>query len=153
MFVVSVKTTGRRLCAAVATVALALSVLALALFLPKTGTAAAVAAVTADDQQHFLRSLGYATNGAPLSTEEVRLPDNPRDSSFVAYNALQLEAGFNLLLYGGKTVKRTAWSVKADDGAAYTAHLYVFKEKIVGGDLTDPKTGTQKALTKVSREE
>lgn len=153
MFVVSVKTTGRRLCAAVTTVALGLSVLALALFLPKNGATAAVAAASADDQQQFLLSLGYVTDGAPLSTEEIRLPDNPRDPSFVAYNALQLEAGFNLLLYGGKTVKCTAWNVKADDGAAYTAHLYVFKEKIVGGDLTDPKTGSQKALKTLSREE
>ncbi len=154
MFVLSVKTTGKQLCAAVCTVALGLSLLGVALFMPKTeATPTAALAETPENQQAFLRSLGYVTTETPLSTEEIKIPENPRDATFVAYNAIQLQGGFNLGLYLGHTVKVTAWNVKTDDGKAYVAHVIVYKDKIVGGDLTDSATGKPKALTKVSREE
>lgn len=154
MFVLSVKTTGKQLCAAVCTVALGLALLGVAVFVPNT-TAKPTAALaeTPEDQQAFLRSLGYTADGNPLSTEEIQIPKNPRDATFVAYNAIQLQGGFNLGLYLGHSVKVTAWNVKADDGTTYVAHVIVYKDKIVGGDLTDPTTGKPKALTKISREE
>ncbi len=154
MFVLSFKTTGKQLCAAVCTVAIGLALLGVSLFVPETATVAVQAqAKTPQQQQTFLRSLGYVAAETPLSTEEIRIPENPRDATFVAFNALQLQGGFNLGLYSGHAVKRVAWNVKTDDGTAYVAHLFVYNEKIVGGNLTDPTTGKQKALTKVSREE
>lgn len=154
MFVWSVKTTGKQLCAALCTVALCMAVLAVALFVPEPpASVVAAPADTPEKQQTFLRSLGYTAGEAPLSIEEVKLPENPRDAAFVAYNSLQFEAGFNLGLYLGRTVKCYAWSVKADDGNAAIAHLYVYKDKIVGGDLTDSATGNQRALTRITREE
>ncbi len=154
MFVWSVKTTGKQLCAALCTTALGLALLAVALFVPNPpAKSVSATAETPEQQQIFLRSLGYTTSETPLSIEEIKLPDNPRDSAFVAYNGLQLQAGFNLGVYLGKSVKRFAWNVQTDTGESYVAHLCIFKNKIVGGDLTDPKTGTQKALLKLSREE
>jgi len=153
MFVWSVKTSGKQLCAAVCTVALGLALLAVALFVPESTATAATVADTPEKQQAFLRSLGYEAGAAPLSSEEVQIPENPRDATFVAYNGIQLQGGFNLGLYCGHTVTRYAWNVQTEDGTAYTAHLWIYKDKIVGGDLTNPNTGTQKALTKVAREE
>ena len=155
MFVWSVKTTGKQLCAAVCAVALGLALLGVALFVPETEhrATAAVVADTPQKQQAFLRSLGYVAGETPLSSEEIKIPENPRDAAFIAYNGLQMQGGFNLGLYCGHTVKRFAWNVQTEDGTAYIAHLCLYKEKIVGGDLTDPATGTQKALTRVARED
>ena len=154
MFVWSIKTTGKQLCAAVCTVALGLALLGVALFVPETPVqTAATVADTPEKQQAFLRSLGYIADEEPLSCEEIQIPENPRDAAFVAYNGLQMQGGFNLGLYCGHAVKRFAWNVQTEDGTAYVAHLCLYKDKIVGGDLTDPTTGAQKALTKISREE
>ena len=153
MFVLSFKTTGKQLCAAVCTVALGLALLGVALFVPEPTATAAVQADTPAKQQAFLRSLGYAASESPLSSEEIKLPDNPRDAAFVAYNGLQMQGGFNLGLYVGKSLKRFAWNVKAEDGTAYIAHLWLYQNNIVGGDLTEPATKKQKALTKIEREE
>ena len=154
MFVLSVKTTGKQLCAALCTVALGLALLAVALFVPAPpAKTTAAAAESPAQQQAFLRSLGYKTGEAPLSVEEIALPENPRDAAFVTYNSLQLQAGFNMGLYVGKSVKRFAWNVQTDSGETAVAHLFVYKNKIVGGDITDPKTQKQKALLKLSREE
>ena len=155
MFVLSVKTTGKQLCAVLCTAAVGLAILGVALFVPKTPTraTAAVVADTPQKQQAFLRSLGYVTSESPLSSEEIKIPENPRDATLVAYNGLQMQGGFNLGLYLGKSLKRFAWDVKTDDGTAYIAHLWLYQDKIVGGDLTDPATKKQKALTKIAREE
>ena len=154
MFVFSFKTTGKQLCAALCTAALGLSLLAVALFVPDAPAHTVVAAAkTPADQQAFLRSLGYAAAETPLSAEEIKIPENPRDASFVAYNGLQMEGGFNLGLYCGQALKKYAWNVTDDAGNAAVAHLWIYKEKIVGGALTDPTTGKQKALKKLSREE
>lgn len=135
MFVFSMKTTRSRLFSTVAIVALLLVTM---LCLSGQQTAVATAApVAADDtaRQQYLAQLGYEVLPDKSEVREILIPVQT-DEAFVAYNQLQLEAGYDLTEYSGKRVKRWTYTVTnypAED--AVHAHLYIYKDKIIGGDI------------------
>ncbi len=146
MFVFSFKTTKKSLLIGLACLIAFLALTAAAIWWPGTEeTVPTVAAAEPADHLSFLRSIGCEAAAAPMAVEEVLLPDKA-DTPFEAYNALQQQAGFDLSDYCGKRVKVWSYMVTCGSKPA-VAHLYVYRDRLVGGDLTDEQTGEQRSLT------
>ena len=145
MFVFSFKTTRKTLLLGVACLIAFLALTAAAIWWPQSEDAIpTVAAAEIEDHLAFLRSIGCEDAAAPMAIEEVQLPDQA-DQPFEQYNALQREVGFDLSDYRGKRVKVWSYLVTCDDRPT-VAHLYVYRDRLVGGDLTDQQTGEQRSL-------
>ncbi len=136
MFVLSMKTTRPRLI-----VVCAVAALLLVTVVSLSGQNAAVATATpvaADDaaRQQFLAELGYEVIPDKSEVREILIPTES-DPAFAAYNALQLEAGGDLTDYCGKRVKCWTYTVTNYPGEeSVQAHLYTYKDKIIGGDIS-----------------
>ena len=154
MFVVSVKTTRKRLSAALLCAVLLLTVLTASVLAPQPAdVAVAVAAGTEEQQLLYLRSLGYEADETPLSVQEICLPDE-ENSTTEAYQKLQKDAGFDLSAYAGKRVKCWSWAVQSDSLKNATAHLLVYEEKLIGGDILPNEAGADmRPLTKIKQED
>ena len=145
MFVCSVKTSRKTLAVGLACLVVFLVLTAAVIWWPDSAdTVETVAAATQEEQLAFLRSIGCEAAAQPMTVEEVLIPDEP-DETFNAYNELQKQAGFDLADYHGKRVKRWTYMATCNDTAT-VANLYVYRNVLVGGDLTDPTTGEQRAL-------
>ncbi len=136
MFVLSMKTTRPRLIAVCAVVALLLvTVVSLS---GQNAAAAPATPVAADDaaRQQFLSDLGYEVMPGKSEVREILIPAES-DPAFTAYNALQLEAGGDLTDYSGRRVKCWTYTVVNYPGEeSVQAHLYIYKDKIIGGDIS-----------------
>ena len=154
MFVLSVKTTRKRLGSTLLCAVLLLTVLTVSIFVPSpAATATAVAAATEEQQLTFLRSLGYEADKTPLSVQDIRLPDEA-DSTTETYQKIQKEAGFDLSGYAGQRVKCWSWAVKNDSLESATAHLLVYEGKLIGGDVSiSGENGSMRPLTAWKQED
>ena len=102
-------------------------------------TAASVPAVSANDGRvQFLKDFGWEVNATPKESNQVRVPDES-SRVFERYNALQLSQGYDLKDYAGKRVMRYVYEVTNYPGATEPVYatLLVYKDKIIGGDITD----------------
>ncbi|MBQ4612831.1 MAG: DUF4830 domain-containing protein [Clostridia bacterium] len=152
MFVCSVKTTRRTLAIGLCCLVAFLVLTATVIWWPDSaGTVETVAAATTQEHLTFLRSIGCEAAAEPMAIEEILIPDTP-DEAFETYNALQQQAGFDLSDYHGKRVKKWSYMATCGDTPA-VANLYIYRDVLVGGDLTDPNTGEQRALTTATQEE
>lgn len=151
MFVCSIKTTRQTLAIGLCCLIAFLVLTAAVIWWPSPSeTVETVAAATTQEQLTFLRSIGCEAAAEPMAVEEILIPDTP-DEAFETYNTLQKEAGFDLSDYHGKRVKK--WSYMATCGDTPTvANLYVYRDQLIGGDLTDPNTGEQRALCTAQEE-
>ena len=87
-----------------------------------------------DDRVAFLRGMGWEVNSMPLSAQYTVLPD-PFPPVLEEYNALQLQQGYDLLPYAGKTVNIFTYQTEDDhDGAKIYCTLYIFQGNVIGGD-------------------
>ena len=137
MFVVSMKTTRLRMLVTVAAVAfLLVSMLVLS---DRQSAAATGAALTADSdtaRRAALTALGYEIGPAEGQVREIAIPAED-DEAFAAYNLLQLEAGYDLSAYRGRRVKCWSYEVVNYPGEQEVqANVYVYKDKIIGGDIS-----------------
>ena len=59
------------------------------------------------------------------------------------YNELQISQGFDLAGYGGKTVKRYVYEVTnyPDTTDSYFATILVYKDNVIGGDVSSAAQG------------
>lgn len=105
-------------------------------------TSSAAAADTNDARVKFLTDLGWDVTVSPTESMQVRIP---RDSSdvFERYNALQKSQGYDLSKYAGKTVMRYVYQINNYPGATEPVYatLLVYKDQIIGGDITDTAPG------------
>jgi hypothetical protein len=85
-----------------------------------------------------LENYGYQVNTSPTQSGQVKIPDKSSDL-FDRYNALQKSQGYDLSQYAGKTVMRYVYKVNNLPGATdpVYATLLVYKDQIIGGDITD----------------
>lgn len=150
MFVFSVKMTRRRvLSAVIGAVALA-AVLVTVLCLPPAqstvGSTPKLSAATAEERIALLNELGYKATVDSETVQEIRLPDEA-DAVLSAYEELQTAGGLSLLKHSGKRVKLYTYAVIDTVGAKAQAHLYVYRGRVIAGDITaaDPD-GTQSPL-------
>ena len=150
MFVYAVKATRRQILAIVVCVILLVVMLVLAFRPGRAAAITSVAVKAADNDQRvaYLLGLGYEVEPAG-EVREVLIPD-VFDEPFTAYNALQQQAGMDLSPYHGKRMKLWTYTVKNyPDTAPVYAHLYVYKDRIVGGDVSSAnKDGFQCPLTR-----
>lgn len=100
---------------------------------------AATAAVTANDSRvKFLESFGWQVTPNPKETTRVKIPEDSGEM-FRRYNALQKGQGYDLSKYSGKKVMRFVYEITNYPGAEEPVYatLLVYKNKIIGGDITD----------------
>lgn len=143
MFVFSVKPGGVRwiLMAVIAGIA----ILILAMLSNGEGKATSTAAVVhgAEESQRrtYLTELGYELSPQPGQVQEVLLPVE-FDEVFAAYNAMQQAEGMDLSPYRGERVKCWSYGITNYPGeASVLAHLYVYKDRIIGGDVSATAQG------------
>ena len=100
-----------------------------------TGT---LALSTNDGRVQFLKDFGWDVAASPVESGQVKIPENA-DEVFSRYNALQKSQGYDLSQYAGKTVMRYVYKIRNYPGAKdpVYATLLVYKDQIIGGDVTD----------------
>ena len=123
-----------------ALVAVAVLVLSLILLLGGGNTAqtAAPALSANDGRVKFLQDFGWKVTTSPTESGRVRIPEESSEA-FDRYNILQKEQGYDLSKYAGKTVMRYVYQVNNYPGATEPVYatLLVYKNQIIGGDVTD----------------
>ena len=109
---------------------------------PTANVSTAPAADTNDARVKFLTDLGWEVTSSPTESAEVKIPREP-DEVFDRYNELQQSQGYDLRKYAGKTVMRYVYQIENYPGAKEPVYatLLVYKDKIIGGDITDTTPG------------
>ena len=154
MFVWSLKTSKRQFFSIVACLVVLVAVLITAAVWPSSEeaspTVASVAASNEEERLSFLRSLGYEVEEPYVEVSEVLIPDE-FDEVFQKYNEVQQSANMDLEPYHGKRVKCWTYTVLNYPGEeGVLAHLYIYKDKIVGGDVSSTALdGFMHGLTKL----
>ena len=109
---------------------------------PTASMTTAPAADTNDARVKFLTDLGWEVTTSPAEASEVRIP-READEVFDRYNALQKSQGYDLTKYAGKKVMRYVYQINNFPGAKEPVYatLLVYKDRIIGGDITDTTPG------------
>ena len=101
---------------------------------------------TDEDMQNFITSLGIQVKTPAYNKANVDLP-RVFDEVYVKYNDIQKQQGFDLSKYCGKTLTRYTFEMTnypmpedAKQGKVYLT-LFIYKEKIVGGDISSRDNG------------
>ena len=91
-----------------------------------------------DGRVAFLEGFGWQIATSPTESGQVRIPSKTSEV-FERYNALQKSQGFDLSAYAGKTVMRYVYKITNYPGATEPVYatLLVYKNQIIGGDVTD----------------
>ena len=93
---------------------------------------------TNDARVKFLTDFGWEAAASPVESGQVRIPEAGSEV-FDRYNTLQKSQGYDLSEFAGKTVMRYVYKIKNYPGATdpVYATLLVYKDQIIGGDVTD----------------
>ena len=105
-----------------------------------------------DGRVQFLRDFGWEVSSSPTESGQVRIPEI-RSEVYERYNTLQKSQGYDLSEYAGKTVMRYVYKVNNYPGATEPVYatLLVYKNKIIGGDITD--TGAKGVIQGFKKQE
>ena len=105
-------------------------------------TTAAPSMAGNDARVQFLQNLAWQVNTSPVESGQVRIPQE-QNQIFTRYNELQKSAGSDLGQYAGKTVMRYVYKINNFPGATAPVYatLLIYKNQVIGGDITD--TGPQ----------
>ena len=109
---------------------------------PTASMTTAPAADSNDARVKFLTDLGWDVTASPAEATEVKIPKGA-DEVFDRYNALQKSQGYDLSKYAGKKVMRYVYRINnyPDAREPVFATLLVYKDRIIGGDITDTTPG------------
>ena len=109
---------------------------------PTASMSTAPAADTNDARVKFLTDLGWDVTASPAEAGEVRIPKGP-DEVFDRYNELQKSQGYDLSKYAGKKAMRYVYQINNYPNAKEPVYatVLVYKDKIIGGDITDTTPG------------
>ena len=88
----------------------------------------------------FLQDMGWDVKETPVEAGKVKLP-RKNTAVYERYNNLQKSQGYDLSPYGGKSVLRFVYEVKSTAGSPILATLLVYKDQVIGGDVTDTAAG------------
>ncbi len=91
-----------------------------------------------DSRVEFLKSFGWEVTTSPVESSQVKIPKESTEI-FERYNALQQAQGYDLTKYAGKTVMRYVYLINNYPNATEPVYatLLVYKNQIIGGDITD----------------
>ena len=120
-------------------IALAALIIALASLLGGDKEPAAVATMSDNESRvQFLQSQGWQVVTSPKESGQVKIPTEA-SPLYSRYNDLQKSQGYDLTQYAGKTVMRYVYEVTnyPDAQQPVYATVLVYKNKIIGGDITD----------------
>lgn len=103
-----------------------------------TAATAAPSVATNDGRVQFLKDFGWEVAASPVESGQVRIPEASSEV-FDRYNTLQKSQGYDLSKYAGKTVMRFVYKISNYPGATdpVLATLLVYKDQVIGGDVTD----------------
>ena len=103
-----------------------------------TQTTSAPAASNNDARVKFLRDFGWDVTNSPTESSQVRIPEQTSEV-FDRYNQLQKSQGYDLSKLAGKNAMRYVYQISNYPGATdpVYATVLVYKNQIVGGDVTD----------------
>jgi hypothetical protein len=101
-------------------------------------TTAAPAVSTNEGRVEFLKSFGWEVAASPVESSQVRIPRETTEV-FDRYNKLQQSQGYDLSQYAGKNVMRFVYKITNYPGATEPVYatLLVYKNQVIGGDITD----------------
>ena len=114
-------------------------ILALITLLGKNDSNAAVSTMSDNDNRvQFLESQGWQVTTSPKESGQVKIPAE-MTPAYSRYNDLQKSQGYDLSQYAGKTVTRYVYEVTNYPDADHPVYatLLVYKNKIIGGDVTN----------------
>lgn len=141
MFVVSIKTTRKKLYAAVGLLILCLAVVIISPVAARetsVGVQTKYSATNAQERIAFLAQFGWQVKEEPTEVVEIIIPNEFSDV-YENYNELQMADGFNLKDYCGKRVKR--WTYQVINYPSYEqtdlifANVLIYEGKVIGGDI------------------
>ena len=91
-----------------------------------------------DSRVAFLKGFGWEVTPSPVESGQVKIPQNSSEV-FDRYNALQKSQGYDLSKYAGKTVMRYVYQINNYPNATEPVYatVLVYKNQIIGGDITD----------------
>ena len=97
-----------------------------------------------DARVQFLKNYGWEVAQSPVESGQVRIPEKST-AVYDRYNALQKTQGFDLSQYAGKIVMRYVYKINNFPGATEPVYatLLVYKNEVIGGDVTDICPGGQ----------
>ena len=138
MMVLTAKVDMKKVMLALAAVAALVLALILLLGGGETTQTAAPAANSNDGRVEFLKSFGWDVTTSPTESSQVRIPKE-QSEVFERYNTLQKGQGYDLTQYAGKKVMRYVYKINNYPGATEPVYatLLVYKNQIIGGDVTD----------------
>ena len=121
--------------------AVAAGILALILLLGggEDSTQTAAPAVSGNDARvKFLQDFGWSVEKTPVESSQVRIPEQVTEV-FDRYNQLQKSQGYDLSKLAGKNAMRYVYKVSNYPGATEPVYatVLIYKQQIVGGDVTD----------------
>ena len=95
-----------------------------------------------DARVKFLSDFGWEVSASPAESSQVRIPETMSEV-FDRYNQLQKSQGYDLSAYAGKNVMRFVYKVNNYPNATEPVYatVLVYKNKIIGGDITDTAAG------------
>ena len=90
----------------------------------------------------FLTDMGWDVVNSPTESSQVRIPEE-NSPVYERYNALQKSQGYDLSQFAGKKVMRYVYKINNFPGATEPVYatLLVYKNRIIGGDITDTGAG------------
>ena len=138
MMVMTARVNFKKIILALAAAAALILALILLLGGNDTTQTAAPAPSANDGRVKFLTDFGWDVTTSPTESGRVRIPDSPSEV-FDRYNILQKGQGYDLSKYAGKTVMRYVYKINNYPGATEPVYatLLVYKNQIIGGDVTD----------------
>ena len=123
--------------------AIAAVILALILMLddsqPTAAQASAPPQLSGNDARvKFLTDFGWDVTTSPKESSQVKIPDEAGEM-FDRYNTLQKAQGYDLTRYAGKKVMRYVYQINNYPGASAPVYatLLIYKDAVIGGDITD----------------
>ena len=115
-------------------------ILAIVLLFGGNGDATATSTTVSnnDSRVKFLTDFGWDVSASPVESSQVRIPQEQTEV-YERYNALQKSQGYDLSQYAGKTVMRYVYKINnyPDATEPVYATLLVYKNQIIGGDITN----------------
>ena len=91
-----------------------------------------------DERVKFLTDFGWDVTASPAESMQIRIPSESNEV-YDRYNALQKSQGYDLTRFAGKTVMRYVYKINNYPNATEPVYatLLVYKDQIIGGDITD----------------
>ena len=102
-------------------------------------TATAAPGGASNEQRvQYLKDFGWDVTTSPVESGQVKIPEEVSEV-FDRYNKLQQGQGYDLSKFAGKNVMRYVYKINNYPGTTEPVYatLLVYKNQIIGGDITD----------------